>query len=112
MQMDKPYMIEQNNLITTSHGWYEEPFAVFGADALLCAFVSLRIISSEILELVSPYRDRHIPLSDILMKMLNSNITRWEEHWLHISEDGGYCIKVFNFDAHATQIELIAVKHS
>jgi hypothetical protein len=90
--MGKPCMIEQNNFITTSHDWYKEPFAVFGADVLLCAFVSLRIISSEILESMSPYRARQVPQSGTLMRMLNANITRWEEKWLPVSEDGKFCI--------------------
>lgn len=87
--MGKPYMIDQNDFISTAQNWYKQPYAVFGADALLSAFVTLRIISSEILELVSPDRSsRHIHQGDSLMKLLNANITRWEEHWLPISEDG------------------------
>ncbi|KAL3419510.1 fungal specific transcription factor domain-containing protein [Phlyctema vagabunda] len=88
LQVGKPCMIEQNDFITTAQDWYKQPFAVFGADALLCAFVTLRIISSEIVELVSPDRSaRHIQQSDTLMKLLNSNITRWEEYWHPISDD-------------------------
>lgn len=86
--MGKPCMIEQNNFITTSHDWYKEPCAVFGADALLCAFVSLRIISSEILESMAPYQPRKLPHNETLMRMLNANLTRWEEKWLPISEHG------------------------
>lgn len=82
-------MIEQDNFITTAQDWYKQPYAVFGADALLCAFVTLRILSSEIVELVSPdHGSRHIKQGDTLMKLLNANLTRWEECWHLVSDDG------------------------
>lgn len=89
LQVGKPCMIEQNDFITTAQDWYMLPCAVFGADALLSAFVTLRILSSEIVELVSPDRtSRHIQQGDNLMKLLNASLTRWEEHWHPIAEDG------------------------
>lgn len=82
-------MIEQTSFITTAQDWYKKPYAVFGTDALLCAFVTLRILSSEIIELVSPDRtSRHVQQSDNLMKLLNANLTRWEDQWCPVSEDG------------------------
>ncbi|RDW84488.1 hypothetical protein BP6252_02078 [Coleophoma cylindrospora] len=88
LQVGKPCMIEQNDFITTAQDWYKLPCAVFGADALLSAFVTLRILTSEIIELVSPDRtSRHIQQGDNLMKLLNASLTRWEEHWHPISED-------------------------
>lgn len=82
-------MIELNSFITGAQDWYRQPNALFGADSLLCAFVTLRILSAEIVELVSPERtSRHVYQSGNLMKLLNASLTQWEEHWHPIAEDG------------------------
>lgn len=82
-------MIDQTDFIARASDWYKQPLAVYGGDALLCAFVDLRIISTEILELVSPNRtSRHIDQSDSLLRLMNGNITRWENKWFPITDDG------------------------
>ena len=89
LQLGKPWMIEMNAFIRTSEKWYLKPHAQYGGDALLSAFTSLRILSTEIIELVSPRRSSsRTPLSDHLIKLLNDNITRWENHWFPILDDG------------------------
>jgi hypothetical protein len=83
-------MIDQNGFIAKAENWYKQPLAVYGGDALLCAFVGLRIISTEILELVSPdLSSRHIhQSSETLFRLMNGNITRWEERWFPVADDG------------------------
>lgn len=88
-QQGKPWMIEQTDLIRNADDWHLEPYAVPGVDLLLSAFVRLRIISGEILDLVSPSRNgSHVKQSELLLKLLNAEITRWEEHWFPKFERG------------------------
>jgi hypothetical protein len=81
-------MIEQGGIILKASTWCNDELAVPGGDLVLAAFVNLRIISAEMLQLASPSR----PLSnrshgEILSKILNNGITAWEQDWLPLFED-------------------------
>ncbi|KAH7310292.1 fungal-specific transcription factor-like protein [Rhexocercosporidium sp. MPI-PUGE-AT-0058] len=81
-QMGKPWMIEQNDVVQDSDTWHLNSFAVPGVDLLLVAFVRLRIMSSEMLDLVflgTPGSSQSRPKT--LLKLLNSEISRWETKW-------------------------------
>ncbi|TGO36932.1 hypothetical protein BHYA_0111g00320 [Botrytis hyacinthi] len=83
LQLDKPWMIDQNSLISKASEWYQEEYAVPGGDLLLSAFVSLRLISAEFLELSSSTKsDSQKFRSEILSKLLNTEIDTWEKDWL------------------------------
>ncbi|KAH6692135.1 fungal-specific transcription factor-like protein [Leptodontidium sp. MPI-SDFR-AT-0119] len=81
-QMGKPWMIEQSDVVQDSDTWHLNNFAVPGVDLLLVAFVRLRIMSSEMLDLVflgQPGSSQNRP--ETLLKLLNSEISRWETKW-------------------------------
>lgn len=89
LQLDKPWMIDQNNLISKANQWYQEPYAVPGGDMLLSAFVCLRLISAEMLELASSMKsEAQTSRSEILSRLLNTEISTWEKEWLPRFEDG------------------------
>ncbi|TGO25465.1 hypothetical protein BPAE_0079g00110 [Botrytis paeoniae] len=88
LQLDKPWMIDQNNLISKATEWYQEEYAVPGGDLLLSAFVCLRLISAEFLELSSSTKsDSQNFRSEILSKLLNTELNTWEKGWLPKFED-------------------------
>ncbi|KAF7922330.1 uncharacterized protein EAE97_011072 [Botrytis byssoidea] len=88
LQLDKPWMIDQNNLISKASEWYQEEYAVPGGDLLLSAFVSLRLISAEFIELSSSTKsDSEKFRSEILSKLLNTELNTWEKDWLPKFED-------------------------
>ncbi|TGO52936.1 hypothetical protein BCON_0132g00030 [Botryotinia convoluta] len=88
LQLDKPWMIDQNNLISKASEWYQEEYAVPGGDLLLSAFVCLRLISAEFLELSSSTKsDSQKFRSEILSKLLNTELNTWEKDWLPKFED-------------------------
>ncbi|KAF7940566.1 uncharacterized protein EAE98_000693 [Botrytis deweyae] len=88
LQLDKPWMIDQNNLISKASEWYQEEYAVPGEDLLLSAFVCLRLISAEFLELSSSTKlDSQKFRSEILSKLLNTELNTWEKDWLPKFED-------------------------
>ncbi|KAJ8070918.1 hypothetical protein OCU04_001277 [Sclerotinia nivalis] len=88
LQLDKPWMIDQNNLISKASKWYQEAYAVPSGDMLLSAFVRLRVISAEMLELASSMKLKaQSPRSEMLSRLLNTEISTWEKDWLPKFED-------------------------
>ncbi|EMR84894.1 putative aldo keto reductase protein [Botrytis cinerea BcDW1] len=88
LQLDKPWMIDESNLISKAGEWYQEEYAVPGGDLLLSAFVCLRLISAEFLELSSSTKsDSQNSRSEILSKLLNTELNTWEKDWLPKFED-------------------------
>lgn len=88
LQLDKPWMIDRNNLISKASEWYQEAYAAPGGDMLLSAFVCLRVISAEMLELASSIKLKaQSSRSEMLSRLLNSEISTWEKDWLHKFED-------------------------
>lgn len=82
-------MIDQNNLISKASEWYQEKYAVPGGDMVLSAFVCLRLISAEMLELASSMKlEAQKSRTEILSKFLNTEISTWEKNWLSKFEDG------------------------
>lgn len=82
-------MIEQKGIISKADTWYRNEFAVPGGDLLLAAFVDLRIVSTEMLQLVSPTGSTFDgPHGEMLSKTLNNSITMWEQKWLPLFEIG------------------------
>jgi hypothetical protein len=91
MQTGKPWMIEPTELIKAVHNWYKGPFAASN-DTLLCAFVRLRLITSDVFDLVSPKRSiDEKDSSDIrrpLIKSLCVQIEEWQRQWMQETESG------------------------
>jgi len=94
--MGKPWMIEQSDVMQDSDTWHTHEFSVKGGDLLLVAFVRLRMMSSEMLDLVflgRPGSTRNRP--ETLLKLLNSEISRWETKWYTLFEQGTvFCLKL------------------
>lgn len=87
--MGRPWMIEQNDVIQDSESWHLDKFAVPGGDLLLVAFVRLRMMSSEMHDLVfigRPGSSHNRP--ETLLKLLNSEISRWESKWYSLFDQG------------------------
>jgi len=94
MQIEKPWIIEECDFIKCSKDWYKEKFAVFSADALLCAFVWLRLLGNGVFEFLSPNRQdvalNHLYKSVTLISLLNADLRRWEVEWLPVFANGDY----------------------
>ncbi|KAH8654446.1 hypothetical protein BGZ60DRAFT_435582 [Tricladium varicosporioides] len=87
-QIGKPWMIDQSSFIAKSGHWHQHNFAVPGADLLLCAFVALRIVSAETLDLVSPSRSTLLSFQgEMLSKSMNNSMNSWENKWLNLFEN-------------------------
>lgn len=78
-------MIERNAFIESVDAWCSDAVADRN-DALLGAFVNLRLMSSSIFSLHSPSRPRseRVPLADMetLLSLKKASIERWERHWI------------------------------
>lgn len=82
-------MIEQTDLIRNADNWHLERYSVPSGDLLLSSFVRLRILSSETLGPISPNQSvLQLRQSEMLLKVLNAEITRWEKSWIPLFESG------------------------
>lgn len=82
-------MISRSSFFENSKEWYQDPLATPN-DRLLCAFVNLRLITAETLELLQPrqrpdiLQDSQLYRTESLLKILNRDIDQWISHWYEI----------------------------
>lgn len=84
LQTGKPWMIERNRFIETIEPWCKDPTATHN-DVLLGAFVTLRLLTSEVFRLLGSRRqiDTYDNISSFLT-IINSRIDEWESKWLQL----------------------------
>ncbi|PGH14759.1 hypothetical protein AJ80_05803 [Polytolypa hystricis UAMH7299] len=91
LQLGKPWMIQIDPLIRNSESWHQHPYAVPGCDHIMSAFVQLRILGSEILDLfwVDPEttNPQSISQNEALLKLFNGDLDRWEAKWYKTVEE-------------------------
>jgi hypothetical protein len=84
-------MIERTKFIESVETWYESPLAM-PSDVLLCAFVSLRRLTSDVFELLESHRAagfKHQPLHlGSLLRLFTTQISTWQSRWVGIGEKG------------------------
>ncbi|KAH8671691.1 hypothetical protein BX600DRAFT_487129 [Xylariales sp. PMI_506] len=84
LQTGKPWMIERDGFIESVELWCRDPLATPN-DRLLGAFVTLRLLSSEVFKLLGPKpsRVRPGPLHSMesLLAIIKSRIEEWEQRW-------------------------------
>ncbi|KEF63598.1 uncharacterized protein A1O9_01576 [Exophiala aquamarina CBS 119918] len=96
LQTGKPRMIDRSSFLESVDTWYRSPLAL-PSDVLLCAFVSLRLLTSEVFELLeiqrapSPQSPTH--QIESLLKIIERQVKAWQEHWLRIAENGVSAIR-------------------
>lgn len=83
LQTGRPRMIERGHFFDAVEGWYRSPLAT-SCDGLLCAFVSLRLLTADVPGLLRP-RDGgfhgHVENHRPLMKTMENQIFRWQRQW-------------------------------
>jgi hypothetical protein len=103
-QMGQPWMIEKSDMLQDSDTWHLNDFAVAGVDLLLVAFVHLRIMSSEMLDLVFQSRPGSFQTRpELCLRLLNTEISRWEAKWYSPFDQGridpnSYCFLFANMN--------------
>lgn len=84
-------MIERSSFLESVDVWYRSPLAI-PSDVLLCAFVSLRLLTSEVFELLENHGttrlETHHYQVESLLKIIEKQVEGWQEHWLEIAEEG------------------------
>ncbi|KLJ07019.1 hypothetical protein EMPG_17494 [Blastomyces silverae] len=90
LQLGKPWMIQMDPLIRSAEHWHQHVYAVPGCDQIMSAFVQLRILGSEILELfwIDPVATtaQSIIKNEEILKLFNGDLDRWEAKWYQIVE--------------------------
>ncbi|OJD24117.1 hypothetical protein ACJ73_04523 [Blastomyces percursus] len=91
LQLGKPWMIQMDPLIRSAEHWHQNVYAVPGCDQIMSAFVQLRILGSEILELfwIDPVATtaQSIIKNEVILKLFNGDLDRWEAKWYQIVEE-------------------------
>ncbi|OJD18325.1 hypothetical protein AJ78_01638 [Emergomyces pasteurianus Ep9510] len=91
LQLGKPWMIQIDALIRSAENWHQHVYAVPGCDQIMSAFVQLRILGSEILDLfwVDPVTTtaQSITRNEVILKLFNGDLDRWEAKWYKIVEE-------------------------
>jgi hypothetical protein len=84
-------MIDRSSFLESVDVWYRSPLAL-PSDVLLCAFVSLRLLTSEVFELLETQRTTSLRTQhyqvESLLKIIEKQVEAWQEHWLDIAEEG------------------------
>lgn len=85
-------MIQIDSLIRSAETWHQHVYAVPGCDQIMSAFVQLRILGSEIVELfwIDPVATtaQSIIKNEVILKLFNGELDRWEAKWYKIVEEG------------------------
>jgi len=88
-------MIDRSSFLESVDTWHQSPIAL-PSDVLLCAFVSLRLLTSEVFELLetqrAPNSRTQIHQVESLLKIVEKQVEAWQEHWLQIADNGVFTI--------------------
>jgi hypothetical protein len=90
MQTGRPWMIERGQFIEAVGEWYSSSLAS-PHDGLLCAFVTLRLLTADVPGLLHPRNDNpdgHVHNPRPLMKIMEDQIDRWQRQWTKTLERG------------------------
>ncbi|EFX05349.1 hypothetical protein CMQ_3418 [Grosmannia clavigera kw1407] len=85
LQTGKPWMIERDTFMESINPWCKDPLATAN-DALLGAFVTLRLLSSEVFKLLGPKpwssHGSCVYNFDSLLAIIRGRIEEWEARWI------------------------------
>jgi hypothetical protein len=95
LQTGKPWMIERSIYLESVNNWHLHPFEIAN-DRLLCAFVSLRLITSAHFEMMTTQYAQHQRQETSqfrsLLRVLDRKITNWQRRWTEtVSNRGEDC---------------------
>ncbi|KAI9729305.1 MAG: hypothetical protein M1834_006976 [Cirrosporium novae-zelandiae] len=96
LQLGKPWMLHVDDFIRGTETWYACRYAVMNNDAILSAFVELRKIGPDILELISSDLSYgHHQSYEIMLNLFNTDLDKWEERWYEASKGSDDHIYIF-----------------
>ncbi|KAF1830252.1 hypothetical protein BDW02DRAFT_633789 [Decorospora gaudefroyi] len=95
LQTGKPWMVERSCYLGSVSNWHQHPLEVAN-DRLLCAFVSLRLITSTHFEMMTTryaQQQRHeTSRHRSLLRVIDDEIVDWQSRWIGtVSERGEDC---------------------
>lgn len=97
LQTGKPWMIERNRFIESIESWAKDPTATQN-DVLLSAFVTLRLLTSEVFKMLGSRREvNSFQNIDSFLRILSHRIDEWEEKWLQFCANGNCFPHEFDF---------------
>ncbi|WEW57044.1 hypothetical protein PRK78_002503 [Emydomyces testavorans] len=91
LQLGRPSMIPIDSLIRNVETWHQHPHATPGIDEVMVAFVQLRTLGFDLLDVfwLHPVATtlQAIEKDEFILKTFNSELDRWEGKWHRILEE-------------------------
>lgn len=90
MQTGTPWMIQRSRFVESANDWLSASMAS-ATDPLLCAFVSLRLLTSDIPELLSPQNGDYGDNSHRtrpLVRAMKAQLEHWQLQWMTTATRG------------------------
>lgn len=82
-------MIHIDETIQKAESWFKEDLAISGGDAILSAFTDLRIIGSDILDVIcDEATSEDNQQGEILLALFNGDLDKWEKRWQVVFDAG------------------------
>jgi hypothetical protein len=83
LQTSKPWMIERNGFFESIEVWCKDATAT-DSDNFLGAFVTLRLLTSEVFRLLTPRQTDPGQNTYALLTIISNRIDEWESKWLDV----------------------------
>jgi hypothetical protein len=87
LQLGKQWMLHVDDITRSAGIWYQHELAIPNSDAILSAFVQLRLLTSDLLDVVdndlSPSNQQQY---EVLLRIFNTDLDDWEKKWNAIFE--------------------------
>ncbi|CRG92107.1 hypothetical protein PISL3812_09162 [Talaromyces islandicus] len=90
LQTSKPWMIERNSFFESIEVWCKDATAT-DSDNFLGAFVTIRLLTSEVFRLLTPRQTDSGQNTYSLLTILSNRIDEWESKWLNMCSDSESC---------------------
>ncbi|KAK2612513.1 hypothetical protein QQS21_001451 [Conoideocrella luteorostrata] len=105
-QTGKPWMIERDEFIEAIESWCRDPLATAN-DRFLGAFVTLRLLSSEVFKLLGPKpQGTSLRNLDSLLSIINGRIEEWKQRWTKAVDTSDQSCHPFLLRFYSTHLQL------
>lgn len=82
-------MLQADKLTKAAESWYMSEFAIPKGDAIHSAFVQLRLITSDLLDILDIESSANSQRQhEMLLGLFNADLDKWEKKWIAVFEAG------------------------
>lgn len=87
LQIGKQWMLHIDDLTRRVDTWYQHELAIPNGDAILAAFVQLRVLSSDLLDVLEiDVSSGNQQQQEMLLHLFDTDLDKWEKRWNDVFE--------------------------